>query len=131
MNNFENLNLTRVIGNENNQETLFISLLGNYTSENYLPIFLDCMKNYFSSGSASHLQLDSSPLGPLSDYLYEKEGLIVDFLLSDEISKLLNDGGVLLVSDENFDELKYSFLKEDEQFLGINKQGKIVYFQIR
>ena len=131
MNNFENLNLTRVIGTENNQETLFISLLGTYTSENYLPTFLDSLKNHFSTGPASPLQLASSPLGPLSDYLYKKEGLIVDFLLSDEISRLLNDGGVLLVSDENFDELKYSFLKENEQFLAINKDGKIVYFQIR
>jgi len=127
MNNLENLNLTRIIGTENNQETLFIALLGTYTSENSLSTFLDSLKNHFSSRPSS-LQLESSPLGSLSDYLYEKEGPICDFLCSDEISRLLNNGGVLLVSDENFDELKYSFLKENEQFLGINKEGQIVYF---
>ena len=79
-------------------------------------------------GAAIPIQITTNPMGALSDYLYEKEGDIVDFLLSDEISSFLNDGGVLLVEDECFDELKYSFFKEDEQFLGINKDGKIVYF---
>ena len=128
MNKLDTLNLTRVIGTENNQETLFISILGNNISESSLSLYLASIKSHFSTGATIPIQITTNPMGALSDYLYEKEGEIVDFLLSDEISSFLNDGGVLLVEDECFDELKYSFFKEDDKFLGINKDGKIVYF---
>ena len=64
-------------------------------------------------------------LGALEDYGSHLENELVELLNLNDVSDIINNGGVLMVIDENFDSIGDAFLIEDDKILAITGEGEI------
>ena len=64
-------------------------------------------------------------MGTLEDYISMDESELVEFLNLNDVSDIIDNGGVLLVIDENFDSIEDAFLIENDKILAITGGGEI------
>ena len=88
---------------------------------------LNSFKNhYFSENNMDQLQVfNKGSIGALEDYISMDESELVEFLNLNDVSDIIDNGGVLLVIDENFDSIEDAFLIENDKILAITGGGEI------
>ena len=88
---------------------------------------LDSFKNhYFSKNNMDQLQVfNKGSIGALEDYISMDKSELVEFLNLNDVSDIIDNGGVLLVIDENFDSIEDAFLIENDKILAITGGGEI------
>ena len=119
--------LLRVVAEENHQEVFFGSMLGMETIIENNSVLLNSFKNnYFSECNMDQLQVfNKGSIGALEDYISMDESELVEFLNLNDVSDIIDNGGVLLVIDENFDSIEDAFLIENDKILAITGGGEI------
>ena len=124
---FDGLVLLRVVAEENHQEVFYGSMLGMETIIENNSALLNSFKNhYFSERNMDQLQVfNKGSIGALEDYISMDESELVEFLNLNDVSDIIDNGGVLLVIDENFDSIEDAFLIENDKILAITGGGEI------
>ena len=124
---FDGLVLLRVVTEENHQEVFYGSMLGMETIIENNSALLNSFKNhYFSERNMDQLQVfNKGSMGALEDYISMDESELVEFLNLNDVSDIIDNGGVLLVIDENFDSIEDAFLIENDKILAITGGGEI------
>ena len=124
---FDGLVLLRVVAEENHQEVFYGSMLGMETIiENNSALLNSFKYHYFSERNMDQLQVfNKGSMGALEDYISMDESELVEFLNLNDVSDIIDNGGVLLVIDENFDSIEDAFLIEDDKILAITGKGEI------
>ena len=112
-------------------------MLGMETIIEKNSVLLNSFKNnYFSEYNMDHLQVfNKGSIGALEDYISMDENEtftyrpfcseLVDLFNLNDVSDIINNGGVLMVIDENFDSIGDAFLIEDDKILAITSEGEI------
>ena len=123
----DGLYLLRVVAEENHQEVFYGSMLGMETIIENNSALLNSFKNhYFSERNMDQLQVfNKGSMGALEDYISMDESELVEFLNLNDVSDIIDNGGVLLVIDENFDSIEDAFLIENDKILAITGGGEI------
>ena len=133
----DELFLLRIVAEENHQEVFFGSMLGMGIIIEKNSVLLNSFKNnYFSEYNMDHLQVfNKGSIGALEDYISMDENEtftyrpfcseLVDLFNLNDVSDIINNGGVLMVIDENFDSIGDAFLIEDDKILAITGEGKV------
>jgi|TARA_B100000809_G_C14940341_1_gene460191 hypothetical protein len=123
----DGLYLLRVVAEENHQEVFYGSMLGMETIIENNSALLNSFKNhYFSERNMDQLQVfNKGSIGALEDYISMDESELVEFLNLNDVSDIIDNGGVLLVIDENFDSIEDAFLIENDKILAITGGGEI------
>tara|TARA_B100001105_G_C22033743_1_gene290974 strand:+ start:61 stop:465 length:405 start_codon:yes stop_codon:yes gene_type:complete len=123
----DGLYLLRVVAEENHQEVFYGSMLGMETIIENNSALLNSFKNhYFSERNMDQLQVfNKGSMGTLEDYISMDESELVEFLNLNDVSDIIDNGGVLLVIDENFDSIEDAFLIENDKILAITGGGEI------
>ena len=124
---FDELVLLRVVAEENHHEVFYGSMLGMETIIENNSALLDSFKNhYFSKNNMDQLQVfNKGSIGALEDYISMDKSELVEFLNLNDVSDIIDNGGVLLVIDENFDSIEDAFLIENDKILAITGGGEI------
>ena len=124
---FDGLVLLRVVAEENHQEVFYGSMLGMETIIENNSTLINSFKNhYFSERNMDQLQVfNKGSIGALEDYISMDESELVEFLNLNDVSDIIDNGGVLLVIDENFDSIEDAFLIENDKILAITGGGEI------
>ena len=119
--------LLRVVAEVNHQEYFYGSMLGMETIIENNSVLLNSFKNnYFSKSNMDQLQVfNKGSIGALEDYISMDESELVEFLNLNDVSDIIDNGGVLLVIDENFDSIEDAFLIENDKILAITGGGEI------
>ena len=123
----DGLYLLRVVAEENHQEVFYGSMLGMETIIENNSALLNSFKNhYFSERNMDQLQVfNKGSMGALEDYNSMDDSELVEFLNLNDVSDIIDNGGVLLVIDENFDSIEDAFLIENDEILAITGGGEI------
>ena len=123
----DGLYLLRVVAEENHQEVFYGSMLGMETIIENNSALLNSFKNhYFSERNMDQLQVfNKGSIGALEDYISMDKSELVEFLNLNDVSDIIDNGGVLLVIDENFDSIEDAFLIENDKILAITGGGEI------